>query len=128
MVYILTSTTTILKTVVRAQESRAGDNVVKGLLALKLKSQLLAESYDEQQEYINSAAIASYISLNKLDQRSRYRASVDLQSITNNDYSFTKGSSSSGLGYALALFEIWWSVVLQKQSKFNSPVFATGEI
>ena len=128
MVYILTSTKTILKTEVRAQESRARDNVVEGLLALKLKSQLLAESYDEQQSYVNSAAIASYISLNKLEQRNRYRASVSIQSITGNDYSFTKGSSSSGLGYALALFESWWNVVLKKPSQFACPVFATGEI
>jgi TPR repeat protein len=128
LVYILTSTKTILETEIRAQESRSGDNVVAGLLALKLKSQLLAESYDEQQQYLHSASIASYISLNKLDQRNRYKASVSLHSINGNDYSFTKGSSSSGLGYALALFETWWNVVLKKQSKFAYPVFATGEI
>ena len=104
-IYILTSTQTILETNVRAQESSVGDNVVEGLLSLKLKPRLLQESFDEQQNYLNTASIASYVSLNKLDQRQRYRASVDLESINNVEFNLTKGSSSSGLGYALAMFQ-----------------------
>ena len=128
LIYILTSTNTLIKTEVRPQESKAGDSVSEGLLSLKLKQQLLPDSFKEQQGYLSMAAIAAYVSLNKLDQRQRYRASVNLLSVNSTEFNFTKGSSSSGLGYALALFESWWSRVLNKQGQFKYPIFATGEI
>jgi len=128
MIHILTSTKTILTVNVRAQESRSGDGAVEGVLSLKLKKQLLNDSFEEQQSYLDVAAIASYVSLNKLDQRQRFRASVDFIAQDNVDFSFTKGSSSSGLGYALALFQSWWETVLNKAGKFQYPIFATGEI
>jgi len=128
MIHILTSTKTILKVKVRPQQSRIGDSVVEGKLSLKLKQQLLDDSFGEQQGYLDAASIASYVSLNKLDQRQRYRASVDLIAEGVPDFSFTKGSSSSGLGYALALFQSWWVTVLNKNKSFQYPIFATGEI
>jgi hypothetical protein len=128
MVYILTNTKTLLKTEVRPQESQVGDPSAKALLHLKLKQQLSLQSFAEQQEYINSSAIAAYVSLNKLDQRQRYRAGLNLVTQNNQSFNFNKGSTSSGLGYALGLFEAWWSIVLNKTGTFEFPVFATGEI
>jgi len=128
MIYILTSTKTILKADVRPQESKVGDSVAKGLLHLKLKQQLTSESFNEQEEYLETAAIAAYVSLNGLDQRYRYRASVNLTSMQNETFNFTHGSSSSGLGYALSMFDAWWRLVLQKPGRFKYPIFATGEV
>jgi len=128
LIHILTSTKTILTVNVRAQESRTGDSAVEGVLSLKLKKQLLKDSYEEQQSFLDAGAIASYVSLNKLDQRQRFRASIDLIAQDDAEFNFTKGSSSSGLGYALALFQTWWNIVLNKSSRFQYPIFATGEI
>lgn len=128
MIYILTSSKTILKTEVRPQTSNSGDKAAEALLNLKLKQHLAPSTFEEQQSYLSGAAIAAHVSLNKLDQRRRYRASVDLISQGDGDFNFARGSSSSGLGYALALITAWWSRVLEKPGQIDSPVFATGEI
>ena len=128
MIYILTSTKTILKADVRPQESKLGESVAKGVLNLKLKQQLTSESFSEQGRYLEEAAIAAYVSLNGLDQRYRYRASVNLVSMQSEVFNFTQGSSSSGLGYALAVFDSWWRLVLKKTGGFEHPIFATGQV
>ncbi|GAA6171999.1 hypothetical protein NBRC116592_16690 [Colwellia sp. KU-HH00111] len=128
MLYILTSTETILNVDVRVQESRVGDSNVEGVLNLKLKKNLTTESFKEQQSYLATSATAAYVSFNKLDQRHRFRASVNLLACNNETYNFTQGSSSSGLGYALACFDAWWRINLQKDSLFTHPIFATGEV
>ena len=128
MIYILTSTKTILKADVRPQESKLGDSVAKGVLNLKLKQQLTSESFSEQGRYLEEAAIAAYVSLNGLDQRYRYRASVNLVSMQSEAFNFTQGSSSSGLGYALAVFDSWWRLVLKNPGGFEHPIFATGQV
>lgn len=128
MVYILTSTETVLNVDVRVQESRVGDSNVEGILNLKLKQALTTHSFKEQQAYLTASATAAYISFNKLDQRQRFRASLNLLACNNETYNFTQGSSSSGLGYALACFNAWWRINLQKNSAFAHPVFATGEV
>ncbi|MBA6304914.1 ATP-binding protein, partial [Colwellia sp. MB02u-14] len=128
MLYILTSTKTILNVDVRVQESRTGDSNVEGVLNLKLKQTLTSQSFEEQQAYLTASATAAYVSFNKLDQRHRFRASVNLLPCNNENYNFTQGSSSSGLGYALACFDDWWRINLQKNSAFAHPVFATGEV
>jgi TPR repeat protein len=128
MLYILTSTKTILNVDVRVQESRSGDSNVEGVLNLKLKQTLTSQSFEEQQAYLTASATAAYVSFNKLNQRHRFRASVNLLACNNQTYNFTQGSSSSGLGYALACFDAWWRINLQKKSSFAHPVFATGEV
>ena len=128
MIHILTSTTTILKVGVRPQESRIGDSNVKAVLSLKLKQTLTDESFIEQQGYLQSSAIAAYISLNKLEQHSRFRANVNLFACNNKAFNFTQGSSSSGLGFALACFDAWWRLKFNKNSHFKHPIFATGEV
>ena len=128
MLYILTSTETILNVDVRVQESRVGDSNVEGVLNLKLKQTLTTQSFEEQKAYLTASATAAYVSFNKLDQRHRFRASVNLLACNNETYNFTQGSSSSGLGYALACFDAWWRINLQKNSSFAHPVFATGEV
>jgi TPR repeat protein len=128
MIYILTSTETILNVDVRVQESRIGDSNVEGVLNLKLKQALTPQSFEEQQTYLTASATAAYVSFNKLEQRHRFRASVNLLACNNETYNFTQGSSSSGLGYALACFDSWWRINLQKNSSFSHPVFATGEV
>ncbi|WP_019029047.1 SEL1-like repeat protein [Colwellia piezophila] len=128
MIYILTNTTTVLQTEVRPQESQIGDPSVKAQLNLTLKRKLTPQSFQDQQRYLNSSAIAAYVSLNKLDQRQRFRAGINLTTQNDDSFNFSQGSSSSGLGYALALFESWWRVVLKKPGKFEFPIFATGEI
>ena len=128
MIHILTSTETILNVDVRVQESRVGDSNVEGVLNLKLKQTLTTQSFEEQKAYLTASATAAYVSFNKLDQRHRFRASVNLLACNNETYNFTQGSSSSGLGYALACFDAWWRINLQKSSSFAHPVFATGEV
>ena len=127
-VYILTSTETILEVSARPQESHVGDPEAKGILKLQLKESLTSNAFEEQQKYLSTAATAAYVSLNKLDQRQRYRASINLLPINSKSFNFLEGSSSSGLGYALAMFKAWWESVLHKTETFNYPVFATGEI
>lgn len=127
-VYILTSTETILEVSARPQESHVGDPEAKGILKLQLKQSLTSNAFEEQQKYLSTAATAAYVSLNKLDQRQRYRASINLTPINSKSFNFLEGSSSSGLGYALAMFKAWWESVLHKTETFNYPVFATGEI
>ena len=128
MIHILTNTKTILKTEVRPQESRIGDESVKSVLSLQLKQVLTDTSFTEQQYYLQSSATAAYVSFNKLDQRIRFRASVNLVACNNLTFNFTQGSSSSGLGYALACFDAWWRLSLTKDNHFRYPIFATGEV
>ena len=128
MIHILTNTETILKIEVRPQESRIGDESVKGVLSLQLKQVLTDTSFTEQQYYLQSSVTAAYVSFNKLDQRTRYRASVNLVACNDLTFNFTQGSSSSGLGYALACFDAWWRLSLTKDNHFEYPIFATGEV
>lgn len=128
MVYVLTSTKTVLKTEVRAQKSKLGDPSTKVLLHLKLRKTLSQDAFVEQQGFLNTSAIAAYMAFNKLDRQTRFRAGLNLVEQNGQSFSFNQGSSSSGLGYALALFECWWKFVLCKPGEFDFPVFATGEI
>lgn len=128
MIHVLTSNGNILSVEVRNQEARIGDSAVAVNLALILKSKLSKESFAEQKNYLISASIASYIALNKIDQKNRFKASVNLKSIDVESINFIKGSSSAGLGYALALFNSFWTKVLKKGNGFTVPVFATGEV
>lgn len=128
MVYILTNTNTVLKTDVRPQECQPGDSCATAILHLKLKKTLSHDIFLEQQKYLDISALASFTSLNKLNQRSRFRAGLNLIEPTGQYFNFNHGSSSCGLGYALALFECWWEVALNKPGRINFPVFATGEI
>lgn len=128
MVYILTNTEDLLEVNVKALECRQGDGVAEAFLSLALKEKLSNASFNEQELYLSNAAIAAYVSLNKLDQRQRFRASLNLSSVKQIAFDFNKGSSSSGLGYALAIFESWWINALNKPSQYGRPVFATGEV
>ena len=128
MIHILTNSEIILRVQARPQESRLNDPAATGLLQLKLKKTLTAEIYDEQQRYLTTAAIAAYVSLNQLDRQRRFRASVEVVSLNSSNFNLAGQSSSSGLGFALALFQSWWTQALNKQSSFTAPIFATGEI
>ena len=124
MIYILSSAQQIFSVTVRAQESRQGDGAAAANLALNMKQHLSSEVFDEQQGYLNNAAIAAYVSFNKIDQRNRFKASVSLSpQLGEDNYSFIEGSSSSGLGYALSLFDAWWHEILAKPSLANSTIF-----
>ena len=114
MVHILTSTQTIIKIIVRGQVTREAEQVVHASLGLKLKKTLTTESFDEQSTYLDSAAIASFTALNPIDQKQKYRSNINLQAINSDTFNFTGGSSSSGLGYSLALFISWWQDILKK--------------
>lgn len=128
MIYVLSSSSQIFGVGVRVQESRKGDGATSANLALSLKQFLSAEMFDEQQTYLSNAAIASYVSFNKIDQRNRFKASIQLTpQLGSGNYAFIEGSSSSGLGFALALFDAWWHD-LGKGALLDVPVFATGEI
>lgn len=128
MVHILTSTQTIIEIIVRAQITRESDPAVHADLGLKLKKTLTTESFDEQSTYLDSAAIASFTALNPIDQKQKYRSNIHLQAINSDTFNFTGGSSSSGLGYSLALFISWWQDILKKNVVNNYPIFATGEV
>jgi hypothetical protein len=128
MVHILTSTQTIIKIIVRAQVTREAEQAVHASLGLKLKKTLTTESFDEQSTYLDSAAIASFTALNPIDQKQKYRSNINLQTINSDTFNFTGGSSSSGLGYSLALFISWWQDILKKNVVNNYPIFATGEV
>jgi energy-coupling factor transporter ATP-binding protein EcfA2 len=128
MVYILTSNGNILKVEVRPQEARENDSAVSVNLSLLLKKQLSDEVFSEQKKYLESASKAAHTSLNFQDQSTRFKASVTLKSQTDESLNFIKGSSSSGLGFTLGLFNSFFADVLQKNKGFNQPVFATGEV
>jgi hypothetical protein len=128
VVHILTSTQTIIKIVVRAQVTREAEQVVHASLVLKLKKTLTTESFDEQSTYLDSAAIASFTALNPIDQKHKFRSNINLQAINSDSFNFTGGSSSSGLGYSLALFISWWQDILKKSVVNKYPIFATGEV
>ncbi len=128
LIYILTSNGNVLNVGVRPQESRGGDSATSANLALTLKPLLSKDVFVEQQGYLDTASIAAYISLNKLDQRNRFKASVNLKSQTSEGLNFLKGSTSSGLGFTLALFNAYWTTVLKKGTGCTQPVFATGEV
>lgn len=128
MVYILTSNGNIINVDVRPQESRTGDAASSAKLSLTLKPKLSKDVFEEQQGYIDIAATAAYVSLNRLDQENRFRSSINYISENEKELNFIKGSSSSGLGNALALFKTYWTEVLRKSSGYEFPVFATGEV
>ncbi|MCL5796580.1 MAG: hypothetical protein M1579_03650 [Gammaproteobacteria bacterium] len=129
MIYVLSSAQQIFSVTVRVQESRQGDGAAAANLALNMKQHLSSEVFDEQQRYLSNAAIAAYVSFNKIDQRNRFKASVSLSpQLGEGNYSFIEGSSSSGLGYALSLFDAWWREDLVKPSLADSTIFCTGEI
>jgi hypothetical protein len=130
MIYVLSSSNQIFSVAVRAQESRQGDGAASAHLALSLKQSFSNEVFDEQQRYLNNAAIAAYVSFNKIDQRNRFKASVKLtpELDKTGNFSFIQGSSSSGLGYALALFDAWWREILSKPTLGEMAIFCTGEI
>ena len=128
MIYIPTSTSTILKVHSRPQEPRDSDPVACAELDLRLKKNISADSFSEQTDYLSNAAKASFVALNPIDQKNRFGARVSLNPINSDHFNFSQGSSSSGLGYALGIFESWWALALEKPSKFESPIFATGEI
>lgn len=128
MVHILTSNGNVLSVEVRPQESRSGDSATTANLALPLKRVLTKEVFAEQQSYLNTASMAAYVSLNKRDQANRFKASVNLKSQSENGLNFIKGSTSSGLGFTIALFNAYWAIVLKKGKGVIAPVFATGEV
>jgi hypothetical protein len=128
MIHILTSTQSIIKVCVRAQVTREADQAVHASFGLKLKNTLTTESFDEQSTYLDSAAIASFTALNPLDQKYKFRSNISLQAINSDTFNFTSGSSSSGLGYSLALFICWWQDILKKEVGGKYPIFATGEV
>lgn len=128
MVFILTSSEDILEVAVRTQEARQNDPAISANLMLKIKSQVANEVFIEQNTYICKAAEAFYSSINKLDKRTRFKASVNLINHTGEGINLAQGSSSSGLGYTLALFNAFWLQSLKKEKGFDAPVFATGEI
>jgi hypothetical protein len=128
MVNILTSTQTIIQVLVRTEVPREIEQVMNTRLGLKLKKTLSQESFDEQSKYLDAATIASFISLNPIDQKHKYRSNINLQAINNDTFNFSGGSSSSGLGYSLALFTSWWQDILKRDIPKNYPIFATGEV
>src|SRR5690554_2556427 len=128
VVFILTSSKEILEVKVRPQEPRKNDPAVSASLVLKLKSQIANEVFLEQNNFVTKAAEAFYSSINKLDKRTRFKASVNLINQSGQSINLAQGSSSSGLGYALALFEAFWLQSLKKEKGFADEVFATGEV
>lgn len=129
MVYVLTSSGNILRVDVRPQKSRVADlATTAGLDKSLLKQDMSKDAFVEQQSYLGTAAVAAYVSLNKLDQRNRFRVAVNLKSHSLEGLNFIKGSTSSGLGYSLAIFNTFWTTTLNKGVGLKKPVFATGEI
>ncbi|MGB2739437.1 MAG: hypothetical protein WBC60_02640 [Cognaticolwellia sp.] len=112
----------------RAQVTREAEQAVHASLGLKLKKTLTTESFGEQSTYLDSAAIASFTALNPIDKKHKYKSNINLQAINSDTFNFTGGSSSSGLGYSLALFISWWQDILKKNVVNNCPIFATGEV
>jgi hypothetical protein len=66
--------------------------------------------------------------LNPIYKYKKYRSKIILEAIDNETFNLAQGSSSSGLGYSLALFLNWWQIVLNKKVVNNFELFATGEI
>ena len=125
---ILTSSNDILSVQVRSQEPRIGDKGVSVNLNLSLKSILGKEVFQEQQSYLTQASQAAYVSLNPLDRKRTFKASVLIRSTSDDNFHLTSGSSSSGLGFSLAIFESFWTQQLGKNGRENVSVFASGEV
>lgn len=128
MIHILTSSGSVVKVSTRAQSVRTGDPAVVASLARIMKPKFSDGVFAEQQSYLTTAAYAAFAALNKIDQRKRYRTSVTLTDESSMGLNFIQGSTSSGLGFALALFESFWSGSLGKGTAFEDPIFTTGEI
>lgn len=125
---ILTSSNDILSVEVRSQQPRTGDKGLSVNLKLSLKQILGKEVFKEQQTYLEFAAQAAYVSLNPLDRKRTFKASVLINSMTNDSFHLASGSSSSGLGFSLAIFESFWTEQLGKKQREKVPVFASGEV
>ena len=128
MFYILTSSGNTLEVDVRLQEVRKGDPAVTATLALALKPALSKEVFSEQQEYLITSSKAAYVALNNIDQRNRFKASVNIHSASLNEVNLIAGSSSACLGFTLALFNAFWTKQLCKGKGLTNAIFATGEV
>lgn len=124
MVFILTSSGNPVEVSIRTSNARLNEPSSSARLHASLDKKLTKENFQEQQIYINDAALAAYVSLNTIDQNNRFMSTIKYEG---DELNFIKGSSSSGLANTLALFNSYWTK-LRKGSGFAAPVFATGEI
>lgn len=130
MIFILTSSNQILYPKIMAEEPRTNE-LIHSQLSWEVEELLGSEeSYQEQQGYLRNAAHAAYVSLNILDQENHFRLKADLEVVQGQEHAVNliQGSSSSGLGFSLAVFSTWWTKVLQKSNWPTIPIFATGEV
>ena len=113
---------------VETEELRESDKAVDASLKLDQKRKFSAETFKEQNQFIDSAAIAAYSALNPIYKQIKYRSKISLETTDNEIFNLSQGSSSSGLGYSLALFLNWWQVVHNKNIENDFEIFATGEV
>ena len=128
MIYILTSSGNTLEVDVRLQEVRKGDPAIHATLALALKPVLSKEVFLEQQNYLITSSKAAFVALNKIDQRNRFKASVNIRSTSSDSVNLISGSSSVCLGFTLALFDAFWTTQLHKGEGLKTTIFATGQV
>ncbi len=126
-IYILTSSNLLFKTDSYVEQNRQHDYTAQGVLNLKLEQYFGLSVFKEQKDYLQKSAIASYLAFNKLEQRQNFRAKLNLIPTTSHSFQLCAGSSSSGLGYALALFQTWRIEIFNKNG-FSKPIFSTGQI
>ena len=128
MFYFLTSSAKPIKVDVCSTSVRAGDPVFQSKLSLKLKTKIGRESFAQQQVFLNKATNAAFNSLTKIDQRNRFRLSIDYQLTNDESINFADGSSSSGLAYAVAVYHSICTNTLQKQLTIENPIFCSGQM
>ncbi|MEA3587646.1 hypothetical protein J6I75_04715 [Pseudidiomarina sp. 1APP75-27a] len=128
MIYMMLTATAGVGISVKSLTSRSSDPVAHARLKLTLQNQLGRAAFDEQQGYLTAAAKAAWSTMNGLQRRQRYLATVSLALPKASSFSFVEGSSSAGLAYALALYEQWAVDHFQRPNFASEAVFATGAV
>ena len=128
MFYFLTSSSSPIRLDIRSTSVRAGDPVYQSKLSLNLKAKVGTESFAQQQIFLDHATNAAFNSLTKIDQRNRFRLSIDYQQTIDDAINLADGSSSSGLAYAIAVYHSISVNTLKKRLKLENPIFCSGQI
>lgn len=128
MIFMMLTATAGVGISVKSLTPRSSDPVAHARLKLALQAKLGQAAFDEQQRYLATAAKAAWSTMNGLQRRQRYFATLSLNVPEASSLSFVEGSSSAGLAYALALYEQWAFDYFERSRFAADAVFATGTV
>lgn len=128
MIFMMLTATAGVGISVKSLTPRNSDPIAHARLKLALQAKLGVAAFEEQQRHLATAAKAAWSTMNGLQRRQRYFATLSLDVPENASLSFVEGSSSAGLAYALALYEQWAFDYFQRPRFVTEALFATGTI